>query len=270
MCPANFEYGSLSTITTSDAIISKIQRLQYKFIGLALRLPKHISVSYYMTRLAFHAVKAKLLSCATRTLGRISKNHNIHAWYRFPKPLSVIHPVSLQTDMTYRANFSKHPVAPETGSPAHTGARLAQFSDLELKLTQATLLVCLSVGKPYAAGYLIYLVILSNSQPRNQFLHIEKIKIIFKISKQYICEPTPSTRFLEPTTTRILESTATRLLESATARFLESTTTRSLEPTKWPTTKSAEHRTALQKRRLTRRQSAKCGTKTSADSYTIG
>ena len=35
-----FEYGSLSTITTSDHIISKIQRLQNKFIRLALRLPK--------------------------------------------------------------------------------------------------------------------------------------------------------------------------------------------------------------------------------------
>ena len=39
-----FEYASLSTITTSDTIISKIQRLQNKFIRLALRLPKYISV----------------------------------------------------------------------------------------------------------------------------------------------------------------------------------------------------------------------------------
>ena len=37
-----FEYGSLSTITTSDYIISKIQRLQNKFIRLAVRLPKYI------------------------------------------------------------------------------------------------------------------------------------------------------------------------------------------------------------------------------------
>ena len=37
-----FEYGSLSTITVSDNIISKIQRLQNKFIRLALRLPKYI------------------------------------------------------------------------------------------------------------------------------------------------------------------------------------------------------------------------------------
>ena len=34
------EYGSLSTITTSDYIISKIQRLQNKFIRLALRFTK--------------------------------------------------------------------------------------------------------------------------------------------------------------------------------------------------------------------------------------
>ena len=37
-----FEYGSLSTITTLDNIISQIQRLQSKFIWLALRLPKYI------------------------------------------------------------------------------------------------------------------------------------------------------------------------------------------------------------------------------------
>ena len=34
-----FEYGSLSTITMSDMIISKIERLQNKLIRLALRLP---------------------------------------------------------------------------------------------------------------------------------------------------------------------------------------------------------------------------------------
>ena len=36
------EYGSLSTITTSDNIISKIQRFQSKFIRIALHLPKYI------------------------------------------------------------------------------------------------------------------------------------------------------------------------------------------------------------------------------------
>ena len=37
-----FEYGSLSTITASDYITSKIQRLQNIFIRLALHLPKYI------------------------------------------------------------------------------------------------------------------------------------------------------------------------------------------------------------------------------------
>ena len=40
--PPIFEYGSLSTITTSDSIIRRIQQLQNKFIRLALRLPKYI------------------------------------------------------------------------------------------------------------------------------------------------------------------------------------------------------------------------------------
>ena len=41
--PPIFEYGSLSTTTTFDTIISKIQWFQNKFIRLALRLPKYIS-----------------------------------------------------------------------------------------------------------------------------------------------------------------------------------------------------------------------------------
>ena len=95
--------------------------------------------------------------------------------------------------MTYRGNFSKHPIAPETGSLAYTRTRLAQSSDLELKPTQAILLVCLSwdalcvpqaVGsKRGHPGNLLYMVIISNSQPRNKFLHIKKTKNI-KISKQ--------------------------------------------------------------------------------------
>ena len=135
-----FEYGSLSTITMSDMIISKIQRLQNKFIRLALRLRKYISVKLLHDSSGLPHVKDRLLSFATRTLERISKNPLVEesitfnrvnpAWDRFPTPLSVI--------------LSEHPVAPETGSLAYTWTRLAQSSDLELKPTQATLPVCLS------------------------------------------------------------------------------------------------------------------------------
>ena len=38
-----FEYGIFSTITVSESVINKIQRLQNSFIRLALRLPKYVS-----------------------------------------------------------------------------------------------------------------------------------------------------------------------------------------------------------------------------------
>ena len=100
-----FEYGSLSTITTSDTIISKIQQLQNKFIRLALRLPKYISAKVLHDLSGLPYVKDRLLSCSTRTLEMISKNPLVEelitfnrvdpAWDRFPTPLSVIRPVSL-------------------------------------------------------------------------------------------------------------------------------------------------------------------------------
>ena len=100
-----FEYGSLSTVATSDIIISKIQWLQNKFIWLALRLPKYIGVKLLHDSSGLPYVKDWLLCCATSTLERISKNPLVEesvtfnkvnpAWDRFPTPLSVIHPVSL-------------------------------------------------------------------------------------------------------------------------------------------------------------------------------
>ena len=86
-----FEYGSLSTITISDNIISKIQRLQNKFI----RLHDSTGLPY---------VKDHLLSCAAKSLDRIAQNPLVEAsissnrlnptWDRFPTPLSVIRPGS--------------------------------------------------------------------------------------------------------------------------------------------------------------------------------
>ena len=99
-----FEYGSFSTITTSDTIISKIQWLKNKFIWLALCLSKFISVKLQHDTSGLPYVKDRLLSCATRTLERISKNPLVKesitlnrinpAWDRVPTPLSVICPVS--------------------------------------------------------------------------------------------------------------------------------------------------------------------------------
>ena len=63
-----FEYGSISTITTSDNSISKIQRLQNKFIRLALRLPKYICPKLLHDSAGLLYVKHRLLSCATKSL----------------------------------------------------------------------------------------------------------------------------------------------------------------------------------------------------------
>ena len=99
-----FESGSLPTITTSDTIISEIQRVQNKFIRLALHLPKYISVKLHGSS-GLPYVKDRLFSRATKTLERISANPLVEesissnrvnpAWDRFPTPLSIIRLVSL-------------------------------------------------------------------------------------------------------------------------------------------------------------------------------
>ena len=101
----SFEYGSLSTITTLDTIISEIQQLQNKFSRLALCLPKYISVKLLHDSSGLSYVKDRLLSSATRTLERISRNPLVEGsisfnrvnpeWDCFPTPLSIICPVSL-------------------------------------------------------------------------------------------------------------------------------------------------------------------------------
>ena len=97
-----FEYGALSIITTSDNIISKIQRLQNKLIQLALRLPKYICSKLLHDSTGLPYVKDRLFSCATKSLDIIAQNPLVEesisrnrlnpAWDRFPTPLSVVRP----------------------------------------------------------------------------------------------------------------------------------------------------------------------------------
>ena len=74
-----FEYGSLSTITASDNIISKIQRLQNQFIRLSLRLPKYIIPWLLHDSTGLPYVKDHLLTCATKSLYRIAQNPLVEA-----------------------------------------------------------------------------------------------------------------------------------------------------------------------------------------------
>ena len=88
-----FEYDSLSTITTADYIISKIQRLQNRLIRLAFRLPKYICPKLLHNSSGLPYVKNRLLSCACKSLDRIAQNSLVEeaissnrlnpAWDRF-------------------------------------------------------------------------------------------------------------------------------------------------------------------------------------------
>ena len=100
-----FSYVALALSTiTSDTISSKIQRLQNRFIRIALRLPKYISAKLLHDSSGLLYEKDKLLFCATRTLEMISKTPLVEesitfnrvnpAWGRVRTPLSVICPVS--------------------------------------------------------------------------------------------------------------------------------------------------------------------------------
>ena len=62
-----FEYGIVSTVTVSETVITKIQRVQNSFIRLALRLPK-----YVLARLLH---KASGLPYVRETLITVGQNH---------------------------------------------------------------------------------------------------------------------------------------------------------------------------------------------------
>ena len=91
-------------VSASDYIISKIQRLQHKFIWLALRLPKYICTKLLHDSIGLPYAKDRLLSSATNSLDRSAQNPLVEesisfnrlnpAWDRFSMPLSVVRPVS--------------------------------------------------------------------------------------------------------------------------------------------------------------------------------
>ena len=97
-----FEYGIISTITVSETVITKIQRVQNSFIRLALHLPK-----YVLTRLLHEAsglpyVKERLISVGQNHLSRMDANplveHKINsaktiiAWDKYKTPISILKP----------------------------------------------------------------------------------------------------------------------------------------------------------------------------------
>ena len=62
-------------------IISKIQRLQNKFLWFALHLPKYICSKLLHDSTGLQYVKDRLLSCATKSLDRIAQNPLVEGKY---------------------------------------------------------------------------------------------------------------------------------------------------------------------------------------------
>ena len=82
--------------------------------------------------------------------------------------------------MTYRGNFSKHPIAPETGSPGYTRTYLAQSPDLELQantdysaslpFSRCPMHLTSNWVTERSSQYLIHLVKFTNIRPRNNII----------------------------------------------------------------------------------------------------
>ena len=69
-----FEYGIVSTITVSETVITKIQRVQNSFIRLALRLPKYVSARLLHEALGLPYVIERLITIGQNYLARMHAN----------------------------------------------------------------------------------------------------------------------------------------------------------------------------------------------------
>ena len=69
-----FEYGIVSTITVSESIINKIQRVQNSFIRLALCLPKYVSARLIHEASGLPYVRERLITVGQNHLARMHAN----------------------------------------------------------------------------------------------------------------------------------------------------------------------------------------------------
>ena len=69
-----FEYGIVSTIIVSETVITKIQRVQYSFIRLALHLPKYVSARLLHEASGLPYVRERLITVCQNHLARMHVN----------------------------------------------------------------------------------------------------------------------------------------------------------------------------------------------------
>ena len=97
-----FKYGIVSTITVSEFVINKIQRVQNSFIRLALRLPKYVSARLIHEASRLPYVRERLITAGQNHLARMHANplieHTINsartniAWDKYKTPISILKP----------------------------------------------------------------------------------------------------------------------------------------------------------------------------------
>ena len=69
-----FEYGIVSTITVSETVTTKIQRVQNSFIRLALRLPKYVSARLLHEASGLPYVRERFITAGQNHLARMHAN----------------------------------------------------------------------------------------------------------------------------------------------------------------------------------------------------
>ena len=97
-----FEYGIVCTITVSETVITKIQRVQNSFIGLTLRLPKYVSARLLHEALGLPYVRKRLITVGKNHLARMHANplveYTINSartnieWDKYKTPISILKP----------------------------------------------------------------------------------------------------------------------------------------------------------------------------------
>ena len=97
-----FEYGVVSTITVSESVSNKIQRVQNSFIRLALRLPKYVYAHLIHEASGLPSVRERLITVGQKHLVRMHANplveHTINsartsiAWDKYKTPISILKP----------------------------------------------------------------------------------------------------------------------------------------------------------------------------------
>ena len=102
MCKTNIRIWNFSTVTVSESVITKIQRVQNSFIMLAFRLPKYVSTRLLHEASGHPYVRERLITVGQNHLARMHANslveHTINsartnvAWDKYKTPISILKP----------------------------------------------------------------------------------------------------------------------------------------------------------------------------------